>query len=381
MLPLRISFLSACLCIAAGGLNAADAKTYVYVGTYTGKDAKGIYRFEFNPENGTLTPCGLAVEAANPSFLAITPDSKYLYAVEESKSEAGKAGALAAFEISRLDGSLKLLNRLGGVGSGPCHLMLDKKAAHLLVAAYGDGVVTSVQLQEDGRLKEIVSSIRHQGSSVNPKRQSSPHAHCATFDPTGRKAFICDLGLDKIMSYDFDSSTGSLEISKIPWASVTPGAGPRHLCFHPSGRIAYLINELKPSITVFAYDNEEGKFTELQTVSTLSAEAKSEPSSGAEIQIHPSGHFLYASNRGEDSIVVYTVAEDGALSFSSRESARGKTPRSFELDPSGNFLLVANQSSDKLVLFRIKQDDGSLIFLNELAIPAPVCVKFTAVPK
>jgi len=347
----------------------------VYFGTYTRAESssKGIYRSKLDLETGKLSEPVLAAETKNPSFIEIHPNGKFLYAVGES----GGAGSVSAFEIDAEAGELKLLNQQPSGGAGPCHVSIDHAGRNLLVANYGSGSASVIPIEKDGRLAKPTGSVQHRGSSVNPTRQKEPHAHSINVSPDDRFAFVADLGIDKIMIYKLDVEKGTIVVNNPPFAKVKPGAGPRHFAFGPSGKFAYVINELDSTITAFAYEPASGALTEIQTLTTLPKEFDGS-STCAEIRVHPSGKFLYGSNRGHDSIAVYRVdPAKGTLTFVEHETADIKTPRNFNIDPTGKFCLVANQGSDSVVVFRIDPETGVLEPTgHKVSIGRPVCVRF-----
>jgi len=362
---------------SGGGGDAGSC--WVYVGTYTRGESKGIYLLRLDEATGRLESLGVAGEVANPSFLAIHPTRPLLYAVGELADFAGKkAGAVSAFSIGET-GKLTLLNQQSSGGPGPCHVAVDRAGRNVLVANYSGGSVACLPIQPDGRLGEATSFIQHEGSSVNSRRQKEPHAHSINLDAAGRFAFVADLGLDKILVYRFDAERGQLTPNDPPAASVAPGAGPRHFAFHPSGRWAYVINEMGCTVTAFAYDAQRGVLQPLQSVSTLPA-GFTGTSYTAEVQVHPSGKFLYGSNRGDDSIAVFRIdPESGRLTPAGHQSTEGKTPRNFGIDPTGRWLLAANQDSDNVVVLRIDPERGTLQETGRsIGVPAPVCVKFVS---
>ena len=350
----------------------------VYFGTYTGGNSKGIYVARFDSENGNLTEPELEAETRNPSFLAVHPNERFLYAVGELNEFQGKrAGAVSAFSLDAKTGRLTLLNQQPSGGLGPCHLSLDSKGRCILVANYGSGSIASLPVQKDGRLGEAVSTIQHAGSSVNPQRQAGPHAHHIIVDRGDRHALVCDLGLDKVLVYRLDTKYAKLVPNDPPFAPVAPGAGPRHLAFSPNGKLAYVISEMASTITAFAYDARRGAMTEFQTVSTL-PENFTGNSSCAEIQVHPSGKFVYGSNRGHDSIAVFAVdKESGKLTLVEHQSTLGKTPRHFAIDPTGRWLLAENQGSDSVVVLEIDPKTGRLrVTGRTISVGSPVCAVF-----
>jgi 6-phosphogluconolactonase len=375
--------------LAGAGLSlsvsAAEApdRMVVFVGTYTGGASKGIYAYEFSAKGGTLKPLGLAAETPSPSFLTFHPSKKFLYAVNEiGNYEGKKAGSITAFKIEVADGlpsgKLAKLNEVSSGGAHPCHLTVDKSGGFVLAANYSGGNLVSVSLGEDGRLGKQIELIQHTGSSVNKQRQGEPHAHSINVDPNNLFALAADLGIDKVMVYRFDSRSGTLKPNDPPFAAAPAGGGPRHLAFHPDANSLFVNNELLSSITSFNYAQKTGVLKQNQTISTLPEGWKGNNST-AEIQVHPSGKFVYCSNRGHDSIAVFSLDDQGKLKLVENESTRGKTPRNFGIDPTGNWLIAANQDSDSLQVFRIIGATGELEPLGPVVqVPKPVCVKFLA---
>ena len=354
--------------------------TIVYVGTYTGgkTNSQGIYGFKMRPGSPMLVPLGLVAETASPSYIEIDPDRGLLFAVNETEEFEGKpTGFVSAFSIDRKTGKLTLINRQPAEGKAPCHLVLDKSRRNLIVANYTSGTVTVLPVAADGRLGAPSAVVQHTGSSVNTQRQSAPHAHCTTFDPAHRLLFVCDLGLDKVLAYELDSAKGTLTAHNPPSASVKPGSGPRHMDFRPDGRFAYVLNELTSTVTTFAYDAKAGALTERQTVSTLPPSFTGS-NSGAEIVVHPSGKFVYSSNRGHNSVALFRIdPAQGTLTFVDAQDTGGRTPRNFAIDPTGRLLFAANQDSGTMMAFTIDQASGQLKATGgPVEVPAPVCVRF-----
>ncbi len=353
-------------------------KMLVYIGTYTQRGSEGIYRFQLDTETGALTAPMVAAKTPNPSFLALHPSGRYLYACNETTSYQGtKSGSISAFAVDPNTGDLTFLNQQSSRGGAPCHVVVDKLGKNVLVANYVGGNVASLPVQADGKLGEATGFVQHQGSSVNPRRQESPHAHSINLDAANRFAFAADLGLDKVLIYRFDSATGNLTPNTPGYASVDPGSGPRHFTFHPSGKFAYVINEMLSTVTMFHYNAEKGALDRIQAITTLPDDFKGNTST-AEVQVHPSGKFLYGSNRGHDSIAIFTIdPSTGLLRKAGHQSTGGKTPRNFGIDPSGKFLLAANQDSGTVNVFRIDASTGALTPTGHSAqVPMPVCVKF-----
>jgi 6-phosphogluconolactonase len=369
---------------SAGFVSAEDkldsGKYFVFVGTYTGGESEGIYVCELDLATGSLKKIGVRDGVVNPSFLALHPTRKFLYSVSEiSDFDGNKTGGVSAFSINTKTGSLTLLNQQSSVGTGPCHLVVDKPGKNVLVANYGGGSVACLPIGPDGRLAKASSFIQHTGSSVNPQRQKAPHAHSINLDPGNRFAFAADLGLDKILIYRFDASKGMLTPNDPAFVKVAPGAGPRHFAFHPRGKFAYVINEINLTVTAFAYDAQRGALKSMQTISTLPSDiTDTHGFSTAEVRVHPTGKFLYGSNRGHDSIVVFSIdKKTGRLTHVENQPTGGKNPRNFAIDPTGAFLLAENQSSGSIVVLKVDPTSGKLTETGSiLAIPSPVCIKF-----
>jgi 6-phosphogluconolactonase len=352
----------------------------VYVGTYTTKQSsKGIYAYRFDATTGQLTSIGLAAESTDPSFVAVHPNGKYLYAVNEIGSFNGmKSGAVSSFAIDRNSGTLKPLNQVSTHGAGPCYVSLDKTGRFVLVANYDGGSVATFAIQDDGSLSLAKGFVEHSGSSVDKERQEGPHAHWIGVSPDNRFTLAADLGLDDVMVYKFDDVQGKLTPNNPPYAQMKPGSGPRHLAFHPNGKFVYLISEMSSSVTAFAYSAQKGSLTALQTVPALPKDYTG-LSEAAEIAVHPSGKFVYASNRGTaNSIAVYKIdASKGTLTPAGAFSTKGKIPRNFVIDPSGKFLLAANEDSGNIVIFRIDAVSGALTPTGQVEeVSAPVCITF-----
>lgn len=367
------------LALARVAAAALPGKLFVYVGTYTSGKSEGIYLCSLNLTSGELRHVATTKGVKDPSFLAIAPSRRYLYAVNEVEEFAGKkSGALSAFAIDQHTGELRLLNQQPSLGGAPCYVVVDQAGRFVLVANYVGGNVAVLPVRSDGSLGEATDVKQDLGSSINAERQEGPHAHCIVLDPANRFAYACDLGTDKIMIFRFDARRGKLIPNGRPWVQVKPGAGPRHLTFHPSGKYAYVLSELHATVTAFAHDQVQGNLKEVQTVPTLPKDFTGANTS-ADIHVSPDGRFLYCSNRGHDSIAAFKIdPRNGKLTFIAHESTGGKTPRNFAIDPTGAFLLAANQNSDNIVTFRLDPKTGRLSATDHVVeVPSPVCLKFT----
>jgi 6-phosphogluconolactonase len=362
------------------GASGAERAYLAYTGTYTaGKNSKGIYVFRFDAATGKLTPLGLAAESNSPSFLAIHPNHHFLYAaIEVGDFNGQKSGAVAAYSIDRNTGKLTFLNQVSSHGAGPCHVMVDKTGKNVFVANYDGGSIAVLRIGADGKLGEASAAIQHHGSSVNKERQEGPHSHCIQPSPDNRFALVADLGLDEVLVYRFDPTKGTLTPNDPPFGKTPPGAGPRHFAFSPNGRFVYVINEIQCTASTFEYDAKRGALQLKDTISTLPEGYKvTNDDSTAELRIHPSGKFVYGSNRGHDSIAVFAVdPASGTLKPVERVSTQGKTPRGFNIDPTGAYLIAANQDSDSLVVFQIDQNTGKLTAGQKIEAYAPVDVEF-----
>jgi 6-phosphogluconolactonase len=372
--PRRLLSL-ALVALAAPAVGAPAVKPVtVYVGTYTDGTSRGIYRFSFDATTGTATEPVLAVETRNPAFLALHPSGRFLYAVGEvSDFGSAKTGVVSAFAVDAKTGDLALLDQQPSEGAGSCHLVVDRTGSDVLVANYGGGSVAVLPIEPDGRLKPASSVRAHEGSGPNKERQERPHAHGIYLDAAQRFAFSPDLGADRVFVYRFDAAKGGLEPHGA--APLDPGSGPRHLAFHPSGKYVYVINELLSTITVFSYDAEEGSLAPIQTVSTLPT-GFSGTSWTAEVAVSPDGRFVYGSNRGEDSLVVFRVdGATGRLTAVGHAPVGGKTPRHFTIDPTGRYILVGHQGSGTIAVLRLDPSTGMPTLVRPpIKVDKPVCL-------
>lgn len=353
------------------------------IGTYTrdmpNTDAKseGIYIYKLDPETGALTYHSKATGIDNPSFLAVAPSRRFLYSVNEVMEKDGKkVGGVSAFALDPQAGELSFLNDQSSEGSGPCHLVVDATESYVLAANYGGGSVCVLPIQSDGRLGAATDFIQHEGSSVNPKRQEAAHAHSINLDPGNRYAYVPDLGMDQVVIYDFDLESGKLKPSAQPFVKAAPGAGPRHFDFHPNGKFAYVINELGNTVTAYRFKEADGSLSEIESVSTLPEDFDGHNTT-ADIHVHPSGKFLYGSNRGHDSVAILAVDQStGKLTPSGHEWTQGRTPRNFGIDPTGKVLLAANQDTGNIATYFIDGESGGLTPTGHTAeVPKPVCIK------
>jgi len=359
-------------------MTEASGTILAYIGTYTRGKSEGIYCFRLDPETGALSLVGTTGGVQNPSFVTLHPSGQFLYSVSEVGQANGRpGGAVAALAVDRGSGALTLLNQQSSGGTGPCHVNVDRTGKYVLVANYASGSTAMLPIQADGSLGEASDFHQHAGSSADPRRQAGPHAHSANLAPDNRFAFICDLGLDQVLSYRLDLAAGAFPPNDPPYATLHPGAGPRHMVFHPSGRYAYVINELDSTLTAFGYDAARGALTEIQTITTV-PEGFDGTNYPADVHVSQDGRFLYGSNRGHDSIVVYAIdGETGVLTYIEHVSTQGRTPRNFAIDPTGTYLVAANQDSDNLVVFRINPQTGTLTPAGQqVQVSMPVCVKF-----
>jgi 6-phosphogluconolactonase len=352
----------------------------VYIGTYTKASSKGIYVARLDTKTGKLGEPVLAAKAVNPSFVALSPDRRFLYAVSEGSGGEfhGKpSGSVNAYSINPADGLLTLINSAPSAGRGPCHVSVTPDGKAVLVANYSSGIVALLPVRTDGGLETPTSLDQHEGNSIHPSRQKAPYAHSINPSADGRFAFAADLGTDKIYTYRVDSAAGTLTAATPASAALEPGSGPRHLAQSPDGRHAYVISELSNMVTTFALDSKTGALKALQTVPTLPADFAGK-NTAAEVLVHPAGRFVYGSNRGHDSLAVFAVnATTGTLSTVGHVSTQGRNPRNFTLDPTGRWLIAANQDDDSLVLFSIDAATGLPTATGRtVTVGSPVCVRF-----
>lgn len=352
----------------------------LYVGTYTHGDSEGIYACHFDPITRTLSEPRLHARLAQPSFLALSPDVRTLYAtIETSETDGKPGGSVACFTIAQSSGTLTPLNTERTHGGSPCHISADESGSAVVVANYMGGSLSVFPVRTDGSLAPLCAQVQHTGSSVNAERQEAPHPHSTLLD-SHQRVYCADLGIDRIVLYQLNPKKATLTPLGLPPMALSPGDGPRHLAFHPNHKFAYVINELSNSVAAYAYRGGSGELTHLQTVSTLPASFAG-ASTAAELHVHPSGQFLYGSNRGHDSLVVCRIDESGRLTVIGHQPTFGKTPRHFAIDPSGRTLIVANQDSHEILCFDVDPGSGQLSKRGSpVRVPNPVCLLFCPLP-
>lgn len=358
----------------------------VLVGTYTSKGStptgsKGIYAYRFNASNGEVESLGVAAESEQPSFLAVDPQFKFVYAVNETDTYKGQpSGGVSAFSLDRTTGKLSFLNEVASRGAAPAHVAVDHTGKYVVVSNYNGGNLAVFPVLADGKLGQATAFDQHHGSSVNKERQAGPHVHEAIFSPDNRFILSADLGLDDIFVYPFNEKTGELG-AQPRILNLSGGLGPRHMAFSPNGKFVYLVSEMGSTVTVLAYNPSDGNIAARQTVRLAPANDTPAQKSGGEIAVGRSGKFLYASNRFDNLIGVYSIDSDtGMIEQTETVPLDGKTPRDFAIDPGGTWLWDANQDSDNIVLYKIDQQKGALLPAGiTLKIPAPTCVVFVPI--
>ena len=346
-----------------------------FIGTYTRLGSEGIYTLRLDGNTGELRQISVAKGLENPSFVALDPSGDHLYAVSESSSFNG-AGGITAFNVNRSTGELSKINERSTGGPGPCHLMVDATDSMVIVTNYAGGSVSAHPIGEDGSIGDFTEFVQHEGSSVHRDRQDRSHAHSVKIEKSNRFAFVCDLGMDQVLTYMIDPAGGRLMLSST--VNETPAHGPRHFTFHPTNQQVYVLNEIGCTITLYDLSND-GTLTPIQSVPTLPSDWLGQNTT-ADIHVSPDGKYIYASNRGHDSIVIFAIDQsNGAMTFVGHESTQGNTPRNFAITPDGKFLLAENQDSDTIVSFKI-EDDGTLTATGSVInVPAPVCMQFLSI--
>lgn len=354
-----------------GASQPDQTRFIVYIGVY----GSGVYAFRFDANTAKVSSLGMVGEVKNPSFLATDQNYRNLYAVSELEGKV--EGRVASFSIDRGNGSLKLLNTRPSGGQAPCHLAVDHTDKTLVVANYTTGEATSYPIEKDGSLGAMASRMTAHGSSANKERQEGPHAHETVISADNRRVYVPDLGLDHIRIYRLDAATAKLTPNDPPFGQIDPGRGPRHMVFSHDEKYAYVLSEIEPFVTVFRHDASSGALHEIQSVETLPRDFKGE-NTGAEIRLDRSGKYLYASNRGNDSLQVFAVdPTNGTIRRIQIISTGGKTPRGFAIDPTGQFLFAGNQDSNQLAIFRVNRETGELSDTEQrFEVPSPVDVLF-----
>lgn len=358
---------------------AQQGNMLVFIGSYGPATESGVYTFRLNRETGVLTPLDEVAGYQNPTFLSLDAAKKRLYAIADRVVDGQRQGSAVSFEIDPAEGKLRTLRWEGNVDTSLCHIQRDATGHFFAVASYSGGKVGLSAAGANDTIGELLDVKQHEGGSVDQERQDRPHPHSVFFSPDNRFAFVPDLGLDRIVGYRLDTAAGKLVTHGE--TALQPGAGPRHMAFHPNGAYAYVINELDSTVTSFRYDAANGTLQTLEVVSTLPADF-GEENACAEIQVSPDGRYVYGSNRGHDSIVVYAVdPATGKLSYVEHTSTRGGHPRHFSLSPDGDFLIAVNRDSDNIVVFRVDRETGKLAFTGHTAEASkPVCVKMAFFP-
>lgn len=345
----------------------------IFIGTYTKSSSKGVYAYRWIPSSGDMTEIGLAAETSNPSFITFSPDRHHLYAVNEEDSD----GFVSSFVHYSDSGKLTPINRVSSGGAAPCNLTTDRTGRSLFVANYNSGSMASFKIDAKGGLSDHVEDIYYKGHSIDPNRQKEAHTHCTTVSPNNKFLLVNDLGMDRIMVYRFDPATAQVKPNDPPYYSAIPGSGPRNLTFHPNRRWAYSVNELASTMDCMDWDGEKGTLTRFQNISTVEPDAR-RPTYVATVAVHPNGRYLYTSNRGDDSMTVFTIDPvNGRVTLMQRISTEGKYPRHFALDPTGHWLVAANQNSANVVVLKCDPRTGKLSSTGrQCHVDSPVCVLF-----
>lgn len=363
--------------LASASTALAANQPLVFVTAFAPGEKAGIHAFGFDPEKGMLEPLKRSTGVQNPFFIAISPDQKFLYAIDSEKFGAPDDEFVAAFAIEGRNGDLRLINRQSTRGTASCYLDVDPTGKSVLVANYSSGNIAALPVQPDGSLSEAASFFQHSGSGWDPKRQKGPNAHCLAVSPDGSYALACDLGIDKVMLYTLDGKSAKLTPNPSqPLATLAPGSGPRHLAFHPNGRLVYVINELANTITVFAWNAAEATLREKQTLSTLPQDFTGK-SYTADLKITPDGRHLYGTNRGHDSVASYAIADDGTLSLLRIQPSGGKGPQNLLVTPDGKWVLCANMPGNNVVVFKRDPNSGALTpHLTPVEVPMASCIRW-----
>jgi 6-phosphogluconolactonase len=374
-----VLFLCTILCVMGAMTTTATQTTMadeplVFISAFGAGDTGAIHAFQWDLKSGVLKPVHRNAGAEHPFFLALSRNKRFLYSIHAKQFGGTEPEQVAAYELIGRTGQLKLLNRQSGRGTAACYLDVDATGKTVLVANYSSGNVAALPVGNDGSLGEAATFIQHAGSSVNPARQKEPHAHCFVISPDNRFAFAADLGLDQILCYRLDAAKAALTPNRQPFVRTTPGAGPRHLTFHPDGKHVYVINEIGNTVTLFDYLPESGMLVEQQSISTVPKDFDG-TSHTADVKITPNGRFLYGTNRGHDSIAAYRLAADGRLTLIEIEPSLGKGPQNLAIAPGGEWLACANMPGNNVAVFKIDPQTGALTSAGApISIPSPSCI-------
>ncbi|WP_077923690.1 lactonase family protein [Spirosoma sp. 209] len=352
----------------------SGSREIMYVGTYSVRGSEGIYVFSFDRQTGTMQPVQSVSNTKSPSFLALHPSGQFLYSVNEA-ADAGPTGAVSSYQVDRATGKLTYVNSQSSLGKGPCHISIDQTGKTAFVSNYGGGSLAVLPIKADGTLGAPTDSVQNAGTGPDPKRQEKAHVHSATIAPDNRFVYVADLGTDKLHIFAPDLKAGTVKPAQTPFVTVEPGSGPRHFTFHPNGRYAYLVEEMISSVAVFSRDAKTGALTLIQDGIPTLPQGFSGNNTSADIHIDPSGKFLYQSNRGANTLAIFSIGADGKLTKVADQPVEGKTPRNFLIDPKGDFVFVANQDTDNITIFRRDRQTGKLTYTGQsVSVPAPVCV-------
>lgn len=367
-----------CICLFSfSGSSAQQEKEILYAGTFFGTGSEGIYVFEFDRAKGKLTWIQTVPTLESPTYLEIHPSGRFLYAVNRGPvEEMQNSGSVSAFSIDRKTGKLALLNQRPSYGNGPCHISIDQTGKWAFISNYQEGNFVVMSLFDDGLVGSSAGARKHLGHSVNAERQEKPHVHSAVVAPDNNFILVSDLGTDKIHSYKLNHANGRIDDAATPFLAVSPGCGPRHLAFHPNGKYAYSAEELTSTVAVMGYDKATGGLTMIaDSIVSLPATFTGN-NTAADIHVHPNGKFLYLSNRGYNSLAIFSIDPSGMIKLIGQQDTKGKIPRNFLIDLKGEFVWVANQDSNNIVTFRVNPGTGKLQFVsNATGIPSPVCLK------
>lgn len=360
--------------VSVSSVMAVAQEKYLVTGTYTQGKSEGIYVYTFNTNDGSYKEVS-HIKTSNPSFIAVSPDEKYVYAANEN-GDQDNGGEVSAFAFDKKTGALTFLNKQLSAGDHPCYVEVDKTGKWVITGNYSSGTLSVLPVEPDGSLGKAVTTIQHSGVGVNKSRQEKPHVHCTILSKDNKWLFVPDLGIDKVMIYSFDATTGKLTPGTQPFAKVADGAGPRHLTFHPNNKYAYLIEEMAGAVTVFDYIG--GRLHAVQHIKTVQDNDK-EFIGSADIHVSEDGKFLYASNRGGfNTLAIFSIdQQNGKLTLVGHKPSGGKIPRNFSLSPGGNFLLAANQETDDIVIFKTDKKSGLLTETGKrISVGKPVCLKW-----